>query len=88
MRCMPAAWLRRRFWRWQRSGGARALGLEDLVGSIEVGKRADLIAVAADAVAASDPVESLIARTRGEDVLLSLVEGEIRHCRLAEVPCP
>jgi len=68
-------------------GGARALGLADQVGSLEVGKRADLIAVPAGAVVASDPAGSLIAVTRGEDVLLSLVEGEVRHRRLAEVPC-
>jgi 5-methylthioadenosine/S-adenosylhomocysteine deaminase len=67
--------------------GAAALGLADRVGSLTVGKRADLIAVSARAVAASDPVGSLIAGTRGEDVLLSLVEGEVRHHRLAEVPC-
>jgi len=68
-------------------GGALALGLADQVGSLAVGKRADLIAVPARAVAASDPVGSLIAETQGEDVLLSLVEGEVRHHRLAEVPC-
>jgi len=67
--------------------GAAALGLADQVGSLAVGKRADLIAVSAQAVAASDPVGSLIAGTRGEDVLLSLVDGEVRHHRLAEVPC-
>jgi cytosine/adenosine deaminase-related metal-dependent hydrolase len=67
--------------------GAAALGLADQVGSLALGKRADLIAVSARAVAASDPVGSLIAGTRGEDVLLSLVEGEVRHHRLAEVPC-
>lgn len=68
-------------------GGARALGLADEIGSLEVGKRADLIAVSAGAVAASDPAGSLIAGTRGEDVLLSLVGGEVRHHRLAEAPC-
>jgi 5-methylthioadenosine/S-adenosylhomocysteine deaminase len=68
-------------------GGARALGLGGQVGSLEPGKRADLIAVSAEVVAASDPVGSLIARARGEDVWLSLVDGEIRHHRLAELPC-
>lgn len=58
-------------------GGARALGLEESVGSLAPGKRADLIAVAAGSVEASDPVGSLIAGTRGEDVLLSMIEGEI-----------
>ena len=68
-------------------GGARALGIADQVGSLTPGKRADLIAVTARGVAASDPIGSLVATTRGEDVLLSLVEGEVRHHRLAEVPC-
>ncbi|MBI2455171.1 MAG: amidohydrolase family protein [candidate division NC10 bacterium] len=68
-------------------GGARALGLADQVGSLQVGKRADLIAVSAGAVSASDPVGSLIAGTEGADVLLTLVEGEIRHRRLEGVPC-
>jgi 5-methylthioadenosine/S-adenosylhomocysteine deaminase len=68
-------------------GGARALGLADQVGSLEVGKRADLIAVSAGAVMVSDPAGSLIAGTGGADVLLTLVEGEIRHRRLEGVPC-
>lgn len=68
-------------------GGARALGLAGQVGSLEVGKRADLIAVTAEAVAASDPAASLIAGTRGENVWLTLVEGEIRHHRLEAVAC-
>jgi 5-methylthioadenosine/S-adenosylhomocysteine deaminase len=45
-------------------GGARALGLADQVGSLEIGKRADLTPCPV-AVAASDPVGSLIAGTRG-----------------------
>ncbi len=68
-------------------GGARALGLGERVGSLEVDKRADLIAVAAGPVRASDPVGSLIAGTRGENVLLGLVEGEILHHRPEELPC-
>ncbi len=68
-------------------GGARALGLADRVGSVEVGKRADLIAVSARRITASDPIGSLVAGTQGEDVLVSLVEGEIRHRRLEGVVC-
>jgi len=68
-------------------GGARALGLADRVGSLDAGKRADLIAVSGRAVAASDPVGSLLAGTRGEEVLLCLVDGEVRYRRLEGMPC-
>jgi cytosine/adenosine deaminase-related metal-dependent hydrolase len=68
-------------------GGAQALGLADRVGSLEAGKRADLIAVSARGIAASDPVESLLAEARGGDVLVSLVEGEVRHRRLEGAAC-
>ena len=68
-------------------GGARALGLEDYVGSLAPGKRADLIAVAAGSVDATDPVASLIARTRREGMLLSLIDGEVRYDRIGVTPC-
>jgi 5-methylthioadenosine/S-adenosylhomocysteine deaminase len=68
-------------------GGAMALSLADEVGSLEPGKRADLIAVSARAVSPSDPAGSLIAGTRGEDVALVLIEGEVRHRRLEQGPC-
>jgi cytosine/adenosine deaminase-related metal-dependent hydrolase len=57
------------------------------VGSLEVGKRADLTAVSAEAIAASDPVGSLITRTRGRDVLLTMIDGEVRYQRLEEASC-
>lgn len=68
-------------------GGARALGMADQVGSLEVGKWADVIAVSATSLTASDPTASLIAQMHGADVLLTLVEGEVRHSRLEAVPC-
>ena len=68
-------------------GGARALGIADGVGSLEVGKNGRLIAVAARGVTAADPVGSLLAETRGEDVLLSLIDGEVRHNRSEVVTC-
>lgn len=68
-------------------GGARALGMADRVGSLEAGKDADLIAVAAGGVRAADPVGSLVAEVRGRDVLLSLIAGEIRYNRAEVVAC-
>ena len=32
-------------WRWPRIGGARALGMEDRIGTLEAGKRADVIVI-------------------------------------------
>jgi len=68
-------------------GGARALGMADRVGSLEAGKDADLIAVAARGVRAADPVGSLVAEVQGQDVLLSLIAGEIRYNRTEVVAC-
>jgi len=68
-------------------GGARALGMADRVGSLEAGKDADLIAVDARGVRAADPVGSLVAEARGQDVLLSLIAGEIRYNRTEVVAC-
>jgi len=61
-------------------GGARALGMGTLIGSLEAGKRADLITVS---VAASrqtplyDPVSHLVYVTRGDDVQNTIVNGRV-----------
>lgn len=68
-------------------GGAHALGMADRVGTLEIGKRADVIAVAADRITASDPVGSLLEHTREADVLLVLIEGAVRHRRCEVPPC-
>jgi 5-methylthioadenosine/S-adenosylhomocysteine deaminase len=60
--------------------GARALGLDADVGSIEVGKRADLILVERDRVhlsPAADPYSALVYAARGTDVRLTMVDGEV-----------
>ena len=61
--------------------GAKALGLEHLIGSIEAGKRADLCAVALDAVDTRpcfDPVSHLVYVAGRESVSHVWVDGEIR----------
>lgn len=68
-------------------GGARALGLADALGSLEPGRRADLVAVPAEGIEPSDPAGSLIVGTRGTDVLLTMVEGRILHRRNGCEPC-
>jgi 5-methylthioadenosine/S-adenosylhomocysteine deaminase len=60
--------------------GARALGLDDEIGSIEPGKRADLIVVERDRPHLApdvDPWSTLVYAARGTDVRLTMVDGEI-----------
>jgi 5-methylthioadenosine/S-adenosylhomocysteine deaminase len=61
-------------------GGARALHLERLIGSLEAGKRADLITVSMRAVRQTpmyDPVSHLVYATRGDDVRTTIVNGKV-----------
>jgi 5-methylthioadenosine/S-adenosylhomocysteine deaminase len=61
-------------------GGARALGMDALLGSIEVGKRADLITVSLGAPRQTplyDVVSHLVYTTRGDDVQTTIVNGTI-----------
>jgi 5-methylthioadenosine/S-adenosylhomocysteine deaminase len=60
--------------------GARALGLEAEIGSIEIGKRADLILVDVEAphlAPGSDPYSTLVYAARGTDVRTTIVDGEL-----------
>ena len=61
-------------------GGARALGLDSLCGSIETGKRADLILVDLD-TAHSQPVNDIFSQivhcAKASDVKTVIVDGEI-----------
>jgi len=60
--------------------GARALGLENLIGSLEAGKRADAIAVSMTAARQTpmyDPLSHLVYVTRGDDVKTTIVNGRI-----------
>ena len=60
--------------------GARALGLDAEVGSVEPGKRADLILVertAAHVAPDPDPWSSLVYACHGSDVRLTMIDGAI-----------
>jgi 5-methylthioadenosine/S-adenosylhomocysteine deaminase len=59
-------------------GGARVLGLEKEIGSLEMGKRADVITVRLDranAVPVYDPVSQLVYALKAEDVRDVMVNG-------------
>jgi len=61
-------------------GGARALGMERTIGSLEAGKRADVITVSMSAARQTplyDPVSHLVYVTRGDDVRTTIVDGKI-----------
>jgi 5-methylthioadenosine/S-adenosylhomocysteine deaminase len=60
--------------------GARVLGLERTIGSLEPGKRADLIVVSMRSARQTpmyDPVSHLVYVTRGDDVRTMIVNGRI-----------
>jgi 5-methylthioadenosine/S-adenosylhomocysteine deaminase len=60
--------------------GARTLGLEQEIGSLEVGKRADLIVVDRDRphiAPGPDPYSTLVYAVRGGDVRTTVVDGEL-----------
>jgi 5-methylthioadenosine/S-adenosylhomocysteine deaminase len=60
--------------------GARALGMEAEIGSLEVGKRADLIVVdrgRPHLALAPDPYSTLVYATRSTDVRTVVVDGEV-----------
>jgi 5-methylthioadenosine/S-adenosylhomocysteine deaminase len=60
--------------------GARALALEEEIGSLEPGKRADLIVVERDRPHLApdpDPWSTLVYAARGTDVRLTMIDGEI-----------
>jgi 5-methylthioadenosine/S-adenosylhomocysteine deaminase len=64
-------------------GGARALDMEDAIGSLEPGKRADLVVVGTDAFhqvpqdPTGNPYSLLVYATHGADVELVMVDGKV-----------
>jgi 5-methylthioadenosine/S-adenosylhomocysteine deaminase len=60
--------------------GARALGLDREIGSVEPGKRADLIVVGRSTPHTApdvDPWSTLVYASRGGDVRLTMVDGRV-----------
>jgi 5-methylthioadenosine/S-adenosylhomocysteine deaminase len=59
--------------------GARALGMEKEIGSLEIGKRADIILVRTDrpnAVPMYDPISQMVYALKAEDVRDVMVNGK------------
>ena len=60
--------------------GARALRMDDRIGSLEPGKRADLLIVSMEGARQTpmyDPVSHLVYVTRGSDVQTTIVNGKV-----------
>src|SRR3954453_13868129 len=58
--------------------GARTLGLDDDIGSLEIGKKADVIIVDRDRphlAPGPDPYSTLVYAARGSDVRTTIVDG-------------
>jgi 5-methylthioadenosine/S-adenosylhomocysteine deaminase len=61
-------------------GGARVVGQHARIGSLEAGKRADLIIVGlskARQVPLFDPVAQIVYSSRGDDVETTIVNGQV-----------
>jgi 5-methylthioadenosine/S-adenosylhomocysteine deaminase len=73
LRAMDLLWMATR-------EGARALGLEDEIGSIDIGKRADVILIDRDRphlATSPDPVSAVVYSARPSDVRTTIVDGEL-----------
>ena len=74
-------------------GGAEAVHMDAEIGSLAVGKRADIVVVATDAIhmtPAHDAVGALVLNARPSDVHAVLVDGRVvkRDCQLVGVDWP
>jgi 5-methylthioadenosine/S-adenosylhomocysteine deaminase len=62
------------------TGGARALGLADQIGSVEVGKRADLQLINLDHLHTTprpDPISTIVYAAEAGDVETVIIDGKI-----------
>ena len=62
------------------TGGARALGMDKEIGSLEPGKHADIVIVGMGAARQTpmyDPISHLVYVTRGDDVQTTIVNGQV-----------
>jgi len=63
-------------------GGARALGIDDKVGSLEIGKRADIVAVdlsSSHQAPGGNPISAVVNTCTSSDVLMTMVDGNILY---------
>lgn len=63
-------------------GGARALGMEESIGSLEIGKQADIIAVdlsSSHHSVETNPVSALVNTCTATDVLMTMVDGVVLY---------
>lgn len=63
-------------------GGAKALRIDDKVGSLDIGKQADIIAVdlsGSHQAPATDPIAAIVNTCNGTDVLMTMVDGKILY---------
>ena len=63
-------------------GGARASRLDDKIGSLDVGKRADVIAVdlsSSHQTPTTDPVSAVVNTCTATDVLMTMVDGKLLY---------
>lgn len=78
----PAAMPAREVFRMATMSGAEAMGLEKEIGSIEVGKKADLVLISlkgmhANPVSGIDPYSLLVYSLKSSDVEMTMVDGRI-----------
>ena len=80
MRTGPGSLPARQALRMATRNGARALGLEDAVGTVEVGKRADLVLIGRRSTRVApdaDPFSTLVYAAGPEDVEMTMVDGRV-----------